>query len=113
MMKIVIVGAVAAGLKAASKARRTDPHADITVMDKGTLISYGACGLPYYVSAEVDAIENLMTTPAGVLRNPDYFKSVKGLTIMTRTLATGIDREAKNVCIKNLDNGSFYRCLSV
>ena len=106
MMKIVIVGAVAAGLKAASKARRTDPHADITVMDKGTLISYGACGLPYYVSAEVDAIENLMTTPAGVLRNPDYFKSVKGLTIMTRTLATGIDREAKNVCIKNLDNGA-------
>lgn len=45
-MKIVIIGGVAAGLKAAAKARRCDPHADITVVEKGNLISYGACGLP-------------------------------------------------------------------
>jgi NADPH-dependent 2,4-dienoyl-CoA reductase/sulfur reductase-like enzyme/rhodanese-related sulfurtransferase len=104
-MKIVIIGAVAAGLKSAAKARRIDPHAEITVVDKGALISYGACGLPYYVSAEVDDITELMRTPAGVLRNPDYFKSVKDITVLSQTLATGIDRKGKTVRIKNLLSG--------
>jgi NADPH-dependent 2,4-dienoyl-CoA reductase/sulfur reductase-like enzyme/rhodanese-related sulfurtransferase len=105
MMKIVIIGAVAAGLKSAAKARRVNPQAEITVVDKGALISYGACGLPYYVSAEVDDIEELMKTPAGVLRNPEYFKSVKDITVLSQTLATGIDRNGKTVQIKNLVNG--------
>jgi len=55
-MRIVIIGAVATGLKAASKARRCDPHAQITVIEKGELISYGACGMPYYVGGEIDEI---------------------------------------------------------
>ena len=104
-MKIVIIGAVAAGLKSAAKARRMNPHAEITVVDKGALISYGACGLPYYVSAEVDDVEELMKTPAGVLRNPEYFKSVKNITVLTQTAATGIDRKGKTVQIKNLVSG--------
>jgi len=105
MMKILVIGAVAAGLKAASKARRMDPQAEITVVDKGTLISYGACGLPYYVSAEVDDIEELMKTPAGVLRNAEYFKSVKNITVKPQTLATGIDRKGKTVQIRCLVSG--------
>ncbi len=104
-MKIVIIGGVATGLKAASKARRTDPDAEITVLEKGNLISYGACGLPYYVSAEVNSIEELMKTPAGVLRDSAYFHEVKNVTVLTRTLATGIDRKAKTVSIKKLDTG--------
>ena len=46
MKKIVVIGGVAAGLKAASKARRNDPQAQITVIERGELISYGACGMP-------------------------------------------------------------------
>ena len=46
MTKIVVIGGVAAGLKAAAKARRCDPKASITVLEKGKIISYGACGMP-------------------------------------------------------------------
>ncbi len=104
-MKIVIIGGVATGLKAAAKARRMDPNAEITVLEKGNLISYGACGLPYYISAEVNSIEELMKTPAGVLRDSAYFHDVKNVTVLTRTLATRIDRKAKTVSIKKLDTG--------
>lgn len=104
-MKIVIIGGVAAGLKAAAKARRCDPHADITVVEKGDLISYGACGLPYYVEAQVDELNDLMKTPAGVLRTPDYFQRVKDIRVLPRTLATVIDRELKKVSVVNVDSG--------
>lgn len=102
MQKIIIIGAVAAGLKAASKARRGNPNAQITVVEKGELISYGACGMPYYVAGDVDNVTDLMKTPAGAMRNLDFFKKVKDVTVMVNTLATGIDRKGKIVTVKNL-----------
>lgn len=104
-MRIVVIGGVAAGLKAASKARRSDPTAQITVIERGELISYGACGMPYYVSGDVNELEDLMKTPVGALRNPGFFKNVKDITVLTRTLATEIDRTAKTVAVRNLTNG--------
>jgi NADPH-dependent 2,4-dienoyl-CoA reductase/sulfur reductase-like enzyme/rhodanese-related sulfurtransferase len=104
-MKILVIGAVAAGLKAAARARRNDPAAEITVVEKGKIISYGACGLPYYVSGDVQDIVQLMTTPAGAVRNPAFFKKVKDFTVLTETLATGIDRAARQVAVKDLASG--------
>ncbi len=104
-MNIVIIGGVAAGLKAAAKARRVDPNARITVVEKGKMISYGACGLPYYVAGDVQDINQLMTTPAGAVRNQAFFKSVKDIDVLTETLATGIDRTAKEVTVKDLASG--------
>jgi NADPH-dependent 2,4-dienoyl-CoA reductase/sulfur reductase-like enzyme/rhodanese-related sulfurtransferase len=104
-MKILVIGAVAAGLKAAARARRNDPAAEITVVEKGKIISYGACGLPYYVSGDVQDIVQLMTTPAGAVRNPAFFKKVKDFTVLTETLATGIDRAARQVTVKDLASG--------
>jgi NADPH-dependent 2,4-dienoyl-CoA reductase/sulfur reductase-like enzyme len=46
-MRIVVIGANAAGAKAACKAKRVNPEADVTIIDRGTFISYGACGIPY------------------------------------------------------------------
>lgn len=105
MKKIVVIGGVAAGLKAASKARRCDPQAQITVIEKGSLISYGACGMPYYVSGAVNTIEDLMKTPVGAMRDPAFFKSVKDIDIQTQTLATAIDRKNKTVTVKRLVSG--------
>ena len=104
-MKILVIGGVAAGLKAASKARRCDPKAEIIVIEKGESISTGACGLPYYVAGEVSELDDLRKTPVGVLRNPAYFKNVKDITVLPRTLATRIDRDAKTVAVKNLISG--------
>jgi NADPH-dependent 2,4-dienoyl-CoA reductase/sulfur reductase-like enzyme/rhodanese-related sulfurtransferase len=106
MQNIVVIGGVAAGLKAAAKARRCDPAAHITVIEKGDLISYGACGMPYYIAGDVKDIEDLMKTPVGILRSPGYFKNVKDIVVRPRTLATAIDRQSKTVTIKNLASGT-------
>ncbi|MHC1758959.1 MAG: FAD-dependent oxidoreductase [Negativicutes bacterium] len=105
MKKIVIIGGVAAGLKAASKSRRNDPQAQITVVERGDIISYGACGMPYYVSGDVAHIDDLMKTPVGVLRSPAYFKNIKNIDVLTQTVALKIDRQAKTVLVKTLVTG--------
>lgn len=48
-MKVVIIGGVAAGMSAASKIHRLDAGIQVIVYEKGGFLSYGACGLPYYV----------------------------------------------------------------
>ena len=105
MERILIIGGVAAGLKAASKIRRGNPRAQITVVEKGAMISYGACGMPYYVAGEVKDINDLMKTPVGAMRNPDFFKKVKDIIVLVNTVATTIDRKGKTVAVKNLQTG--------
>ena len=53
-MKIVILGGVAAGAKAAAKARRLLPEANIDLYTDDTHISYSACGLPYYIEGNFE-----------------------------------------------------------
>lgn len=97
MEKIVVIGGVAAGLKTAAKIKRCDPQAQITVLEQGDLISYGACGMPYYVSGDVKEIDELMSTATGVRRDPSFFRNVKGLDVHIHTKAIKIDRQAKVV----------------
>ena len=52
--KVIIIGGTAAGLSAASKAKRVDPSLEITVFERSGYISYGACGLPYFVGGIID-----------------------------------------------------------
>ncbi len=104
-MKILIIGAVAAGLKSASKARREDGKAEITVLEQGKLVSYGACGMPYYVGGEIHDIKELMSTGAGNPRNADYFKKTKNIDVQTETEAVRIDRDKKIVEAKDLKTG--------
>lgn len=105
-MKVLIIGGVAAGPKAASKIIRMNPQADITIIEKGEFLSYAGCGLPYYVSGEIKEQKNLMETPAGTLRDSAFFQDVKNLHVKNRTEALEIDRENKKVRIKELDSGT-------
>ena len=57
--RLVVVGGVAAGLSAASRARRVNPHLEILVYEKGPDISYSACGLPYFIAGLVPTAEAL------------------------------------------------------
>ena len=61
-MALVVIGGVAAGLSAAARARRIDPRLEIVVLEKGPVISYGACGLPYFVEGRVREAKDLITT---------------------------------------------------
>ncbi|HUS08249.1 MAG TPA: FAD-dependent oxidoreductase [Bryobacteraceae bacterium] len=68
--RLLIVGGVAAGLSAAARARRVDPGAEITVVEKGPDVSYGACGLPYFVQGQVRSLDELKVyTPAYFAEN--------------------------------------------
>lgn len=102
MQNIVIIGGVAAGLKAAAKARRCDPTAVITVLERGEVISYGACGMPYYIGGDVNELQDLMKTPVGVVRNAAFFKNVKNIDVRIRTEAIAIHRGTKTVTVRNL-----------
>jgi len=65
-LKIVIVGAVAGGATAAARARRLDEHAEITLLEKGPYVSFANCGLPYYVSRDIEKRSALLLqTPEG------------------------------------------------
>ena len=106
MNRIIIIGAVAAGLKSAAKIRREDPAAEIIVLEKGSLISYGACGMPFYVGGLIADISDFVKTTAGAVRNPEFFKQDKDVDVRIRMLVTAINREAKTVTAKNLDSGA-------
>ncbi len=105
-LQVLIIGGVACGPKTASRLKRLDPHAEITMIERGPLVSYGACGLPYYVEGMYSDIAELIKTPVGVPRNAAFFEKVKGFKTLTRMEATHILRDKKVVRVRNLENGS-------
>jgi NADPH-dependent 2,4-dienoyl-CoA reductase/sulfur reductase-like enzyme/rhodanese-related sulfurtransferase len=107
--RMVVIGGVAAGPKAAARARRLDPDAEITIVEKGELLSYAGCGLPYYISGLVEDRRQLMTTPIGVMRDPKFFAQVKNIKVLNRTKAVGIDRKAKEIEVQGVDSGETQR----
>lgn len=74
-MRLVVVGGVAAGLSAASRARRLDPSMEIVVIEKTPHISYGACGLPYYIEGQVRSLEQLR------VYTPEYFACERNIHV--------------------------------
>lgn len=105
-MKVVIIGGVATGPKVAARLRRLQPEAEITIVEQGELISYGACGLPLYLGNLVPQLDELMMTSAGLKRDPQFFRDQKGIQFLTRTKALKINRAEKKVLIQNLQSGA-------
>jgi len=103
--KIVIVGGVAAGPKAACHLKRLQPGWDITIVDQDSLISYGGCGIPYYVCGDVSDESELRSTSFHMVRDVDFFENAKGIQVLIRTRALAIDRKNKTVKLENLDSG--------
>ena len=103
--KIVVIGGVALGPKAACRCLRLCPETELTLIDENVYISYGGCGLPYYVSGEIQAIDALRSTNYQVVRDPDFFKRMKGFTVRNQTRALAINRQAKTVHIQDLVSG--------
>jgi NADPH-dependent 2,4-dienoyl-CoA reductase/sulfur reductase-like enzyme/rhodanese-related sulfurtransferase len=109
--KIVIIGGVACGPKAAARARRRDPNAEIILVDRGDHLSYAGCGLPYYVGGSVAEIENLQKTSFNLIRNEEYFKNVKNIDARIRTNAEQLNREEKSIVLRNLDTNESEQVL--
>ncbi len=103
--RVVVIGAVAAGPRAASRLKRLCQEVEITLIDKDDLISYGACGIPYFISDEISDDLELRKTGFNLLRDEAFFRDAKGVNVLTKTLATKIDRQKKLVFIKDLETG--------
>ena len=103
--KIIVIGGVAAGPKTACRVKRLLPDADVVVIDQDSLISYGGCGIPYFVSGDVSDEKELRSTSFHVVRDEIFFSNAKGVTMLTRTRALAIDRKTKTVKVEQLDTG--------
>lgn len=102
---VVIIGAVALGPKAAARYKRLDPGGRVTLVDRGRLISYGGCGIPYFVSGDVSDESELRKTAFHMLRDEEFFRTVKGVDVRTETEALAIDRAARTVRLRHLPTG--------
>jgi len=96
-VKIVVVGGVAAGASAATKARRSDETAEIIVFEKGPYVSFANCGLPYYVGGDIPRKENLL------LVTPKLFKQRFNIDIRINHEVKDINPANKTVTVLSPD----------
>src|SRR2546421_5954333 len=98
--KIVIVGGVAGGMSAATRSRRLDENASITVFERGPYVSYANCGIPYALGGEIEDDNSLL------LQSPEALKSRFNIDVYTRSEALDIDRPNRLIYVRNDDNES-------
>jgi NADPH-dependent 2,4-dienoyl-CoA reductase/sulfur reductase-like enzyme len=96
--RLVVIGGVAAGMSAASRARRLRPDLEILVFEKSGFVSYGSCGLPYFVSDIIKAPENL------VVYDAKFFKEKRNIDVFTHHEALKIFPAKRTLLVKNLEN---------
>jgi NADPH-dependent 2,4-dienoyl-CoA reductase/sulfur reductase-like enzyme len=92
-MRLLVIGGVAAGLSAAARARRIDPGLEIVVLEKGATISYGACGLPYYLEGRVRRAEQL------IVHTPEYFRKERNIEVRTGARVVSISHPRREVAL--------------
>ena len=96
-MEILVIGGIAAGMSVAAKAKRENKDANITVIEKENYISFGACGLPYYLGKQFEDKNEMFA------RTPDQIEK-SGINLKLQHEVTRVDFNNKTVEIKNLIN---------
>ena len=100
-MRIIIVGGIAAGMSAAAKLRRTDRDAEIVVYEKSPHISFGACGLPYYVGGNFDNVDRML------VRTPEKVRET-GIDVKIEHEVVSLNVKTKTIEVKNLQSGEVF-----
>jgi len=94
--RIIIIGANAAGMDAASAARKKDRTAEITLITDEKHAGYSRCGLPFVIGGEIANFTDLIVYP------PAYFQMQK-LNLRTQTTATAINTKEKTVTVQTAE----------
>lgn len=94
----MLFGGIAAGTSAASKAKRVDPDCEVTILQDESLVSYGACGMPYVIEGIIDNFEKLIE------RSANTFKKQYDINVVVNTRAKKIDRIKQEILATNLRN---------
>lgn len=95
-MKIIIIGGIAAGMSAAAKLKRMKPEAEVTVYEKQRYISFGACGLPYYIGNFFEEHERML------VRKPEQMEK-KGIHVQTEHEVISVNPSKKMVLVRNMN----------
>lgn len=103
MKKILIVGGVAGGASAAARLRRLSEEDKIIMFEKGPHVSFSNCALPYHLSGLIDEADKL------VLMSPEKFQSQYNIEARVNSEVTLIDKENKEIEVKNYLTGETYR----
>lgn len=93
-MKVVIIGAVAAGASAAARLRRLDESAEIILLDRGPYMSYANCGLPYHIGGAIPDRDSLLVMPS------EKFRSWFNIDVRLQNEVVQIDRQTKTVTVR-------------
>ncbi|UUF07236.1 CoA-disulfide reductase [Turicibacter bilis] len=101
MMKVIIVGGVAAGMSAAAKLKRANKEAQITVYEKSRHVSFGACGLPYFVGNFFEDSQKM------IARTVEQFNA-SGITVNIEHEVLNVDTDNKCITVKNLLTGETF-----
>ena len=100
-MKVIIIGGIAAGTSAAAKLRRIHKDAEITMYEKSKIVSFGACGLPYFVGNFFDDSENM------IARTPEAFIK-SGVDVKLEHEVVNIDFDNKKVTVKDIKSNETF-----
>ena len=100
-MKVIIVGGVAAGMSAAAKLKRANKEAQITVYEKSRHVSFGACGLPYFVGNFFEDSQKM------IARTVEQFNA-SGITVNIEHEVLNVDTDNKCITVKNLLTGETF-----
>ncbi|GAB3174539.1 NADPH-dependent 2,4-dienoyl-CoA reductase/sulfur reductase-like enzyme [Micromonospora palomenae] len=103
--RLIVIGGDAAGMAAASQARRRRGRDDLEILafERGHFTSYSACGIPYWISGTVEERDDL------IVRSPATFREEHQIDVRTRTEVTGIDLDRREVVARDLDRGGEVR----
>lgn len=99
LQSLLVIGGTAAGLSAASKAKRLNPALQVTVFEKTGYISYGSCGLPYFVGGLIDEPEDLVSVSV------EEMISKRDIQVHIHTQVLSINREDKSIVARSLRSG--------
>jgi NADPH-dependent 2,4-dienoyl-CoA reductase/sulfur reductase-like enzyme len=97
--KLVIVGGTAAGLSAASRAKKARPDLDVVVYEKSGYVSYGSCGLPYFIGGMIESEADLISL------TPEELRDDRGIPTFLHHEVTMINKETRTVDVLNLETG--------
>ncbi|WP_278681447.1 CoA-disulfide reductase [Paraclostridium bifermentans] len=100
-MRVVIIGGVAAGMSAAAKLKRMKPDYEVVVYEKTDVVSFGACGLPYFVGGFFDDPQNM------IARAPEKFVE-SGIDLKIFHEVTSIDTDSKKLKVQDAKNGEIF-----
>ena len=101
-LTLVIVGGVAGGASAATRARRCDEHANIILFERDHHVSFANCGLPYYIGGEITDREKLLVA------KPPIFRDRFNIDLRTRHEVKAIDRKRRVLTVHDRDNNRTF-----